>query len=63
MFTIEDFKKGDRVELHPATDLWMRGACYGEVTRIGRKHLYVNLDKHGGRSVKVSPSNVGRIVK
>ena len=22
---------GDRVELHPATDLWMRGARYGEV--------------------------------
>ena len=23
---------GDRVEIHPATDLWMRGARYGVVT-------------------------------
>jgi len=22
---------GDRVEIHPGTDLWMRGARYGEV--------------------------------
>jgi hypothetical protein len=28
------FKAGDRVELHPGTDLWMRGARYGIVTRI-----------------------------
>lgn len=26
--------KGDRVQLHPATDLWMRGARYGTLKRI-----------------------------
>ena len=25
---------GDRVELHPALDLWMRGARYGTVTNL-----------------------------
>ncbi len=25
---------GDRVELHPGTDLWMAGARYGDVTFI-----------------------------
>jgi len=26
------YEVGDRVELHPASDLWMRGARYGVVT-------------------------------
>lgn len=43
---------GDRVEIHPATDLWMRGARYGTVvgtsqTRDDRVH--VELDKRPGR--------------
>lgn len=29
-----DLKVGVRVEIHPATDEWMRGARYGEVRRI-----------------------------
>jgi hypothetical protein len=28
------FRKGDRVQLHPATDGWMRGARFGTVTSI-----------------------------
>ena len=35
---------GDRVELHPATDLWMAGARYGTVTRTGRTRVTVKLD-------------------
>ena len=27
----QTFKAGDRVELHPGCDLWMRGARYGTV--------------------------------
>ena len=26
-----EYKQGDRVQLHPATDFWMSGARYGEV--------------------------------
>lgn len=40
-----DFKAGDRVELHPACDLWMRGARFGtvkHVTRMGK--VFVALD-------------------
>ncbi len=39
---------GDRVELHPATDLWMRGARYGVVTAIASTpadRVRVRLDK------------------
>ena len=43
---------GDRVELHPATDLWMRGARYGTVVKISitdRDRVKVMLD--GGERV------------
>ena len=37
---------GKRIELHPATDLWMRGARYGTVLSVTPKGLYrVKLDK------------------
>lgn len=50
---------GDRVELHPATDAWMSGDRYGEVTKIGRKYLHVAMDR-SGRSRKVRPENISR---
>ena len=39
---------GDRVELHPACDLWMRGARYGVVVRTSLTpidRIHVKLDK------------------
>jgi hypothetical protein len=37
---------GKRIELHPGTDLWMRGARFGTVLSITPKGLYrVKLDK------------------
>ena len=44
---------GDRVELHPGTDLWMRGARYGVV--VGRSltpkdRVRVVLDKLPNRT-------------
>lgn len=39
-----DFTIGDRVELSPACDLWMRGARFGEVT---------GYSKHGADVIKV----------
>jgi hypothetical protein len=65
-------KKGDRVELHPATDDWMRGDRYGEVVGFGRAREYkdtftgkinrvvpvlVKLDK-SGKKKRFHPENV-----
>ena len=39
---------GDRVELHPGTDLWMRGARFGKVAfaRLGESRVCrVQLDR------------------
>lgn len=41
----KDFTIGQRVELHPGTDLWMMGARFGTVTKIGRKFVTVKLDR------------------
>lgn len=36
--------KGQRVQVHPATDAWMRGDRYGKVTLVGRKYVHVLMD-------------------
>lgn len=37
---------GDRVELHPGSDLWMRGARYGTVTHVSTRGIvFVKVDK------------------
>jgi hypothetical protein len=37
------FGVGDRVELHPGLDLWMRGARFGTVTRVRTRSTRVNV--------------------
>ena len=42
------YSVGDRVELHPGTDLWMRGARYGRVigsSSTPNDRVRVKLDK------------------
>lgn len=60
MYTLKDFFKGDRVELHPATDRWVMGDRYGTVVKVGYSHLTVQLDC-SGRSIRVHPENIGEI--
>lgn len=52
-------RKGDRVQLHPATDLWMSGARYGTVTRVAKdgSDMLVRVDRHN-RSYIVHSRNV-----
>lgn len=52
--------KDRRVELHPATDAWMRGDRYGIVASVGRKYVHVKMDR-SGRTLPVLPRNIGRI--
>jgi len=47
------YNVNDRVEIHPATDLWMRGARYGTVTRMSlttADRVRVELDAMPGRT-------------
>lgn len=61
MFRLKDFKTGDRVQLHPATDWWAKGARYGVVIMIGRVHLTIQLDLLP-KPVAVKPEDVVEIV-
>lgn len=40
--------EGDRIELHPATDLWMRGARFGRVHRLTGCAADVLMDNRPG---------------
>ena len=54
---VTGYEVGDRVQLHPATDAWMRGDRYGEVVKIGRDKIHVKLDK-SGRTLKLTPRDI-----
>lgn len=57
-----EFAKGDRVELHPATDAWMMGDRYGTVVRVGP---YVEESLAPGQTivVRVRMDRSGRMLK
>lgn len=52
------FLEGQRVELHPATDWFMRGARYGTVVGVFRQWVRVELDTRPDRPVHIAPQNL-----
>ena len=54
---LSDFRAGQRVQTHPATDTWMRGDRFGNVVTIGRKFIHVKLDL-SGRTLRFHPRNL-----
>jgi hypothetical protein len=36
---------GQRVEIHPGTDTWMRGDRYGEIVKLGHSWVSVRFDR------------------
>lgn len=61
-FALTDFKPDQRVELHPATDLWMRGVRYGTVVKVGRKKVTIKPDRLPN-GVAVYPRDIARVVE
>lgn len=54
---MSQFKPGDRVELHPATDAWMSGDRYGEVTVVGKFYVSIKMDV-SGKVRRMVPENI-----
>lgn len=54
MNTVRDFKVGQRVQLHPATDRWMRGDRWGVVYKLGHKYVELVMDVSGSH-LRVHP--------
>lgn len=53
---------GERVELHPGTDAWMRGDRYGEIVAVIERHgrptsVRVKMDR-SGRVLRLDPNRV-----
>ena len=60
---MSEYDRGDRVQVHPATDAWMRGMRYGTVVSVGPKYVHVLLDRdmkpYGtGRTRRFVPKNL-----
>lgn len=60
-FTIDGktklFRLHERVELHPATDAWMRGDRYGTIKKVTKKYYHIAMDR-SGRVLVVPERNV-----
>ena len=52
-----EFRVGQRVQIHPGMDLWMRGARYGTVKKLGRERVHVKIDATG-HTVTIPPSRL-----
>jgi len=48
--------KGTRVQLHPATDMWMKGDRYGEVIGYGKARLYTDYGYRQPLRIKLDRS-------
>lgn len=58
------FSIGDRIELHPGTDLWMRGARFGEVVGTSitpNDRVKIKLDKIPNRIFSCAATTLRRI--
>jgi len=51
------FRPGERVQTHPATDTWMRGDRYGTVIKHSKLGVYVAMDR-SGRKLRFHPDNL-----
>ena len=43
--TLDAFKHGDRVQVHPATDIWMMGDTHGRVTEVFGGKVSVKMER------------------
>lgn len=60
----KEYSIGDRVELHPGTDLWMRGARFGTVVGASltpKDRVRVELDKLPNRKFSGSEETFKKI--
>jgi hypothetical protein len=57
---LNDFRPGQRVQLHPATDAWMRGDRFGTVVSVGCVKVTLKLDS--GHKMLTHPRNILEVV-
>lgn len=60
--TLDEYRVNDRIEMHPATDRWMRGDRYGNIVKIGRRFLHIKMDR-SGQTIRAEPSCIQRVME
>jgi hypothetical protein len=55
------FTVSDRIELAPHLDRWMMGDRFGEIVKIGRRYLHVQMDS--GKTIHVVPENATKVAE
>lgn len=59
---LDEFEVEQRIEVHPATELWMQGFRFGIVRKVGREKLTVEVNRLGATlTVTLRPRDVQRI--
>ena len=53
-----EFKVGQRVQTHPATDRWMRGQRFGTVEAIGKRTIWVRFDRGTKKVASIQARNL-----
>jgi len=53
-----EFKVGQRVQSHPATDRWMRGQRFGTVEWVSKRTVWVRFDRGSRKVAAVQPRNL-----
>jgi hypothetical protein len=41
---LSQLRSGQRVAIHPAEDIWMRGVCFAIIISVGRKWIHLHAD-------------------
>lgn len=57
----DNLSSGTKVELHPATDTWMRGDRFGDIIGLDKKGNYLVRLILSGRKARIHPSNILRM--
>jgi len=64
MLNKDNVKVGDRVQLHPATDLWMRGARYATILAVNDDgSAKIRLDRLSDRTLRIRLVDLLEVVK
>jgi hypothetical protein len=58
--TLADLTVNDRVAIHPACDLFMQGALYATVVKIGRKWIHATFDRDG-KTRQINPNLLRKV--
>lgn len=58
---MQTYQKGQRVQLHPATDAWMRGDRYGQIVHVSQRgdicRYHVLMDK-SNKTLRVAADDI-----